>query len=200
VGQEGHFPTRGPGCPALAERLQVYDVPLRGSRQGCVAVSSEEAGEQSGLGRCGARKTPLGALMLGTSPPAGDRSGSGVGGIVLVAPGVGLHVLRRHEPHLVAELSQLARPIMRAGRGLQSKKGARLLTAEQGTRLESRIYRVVAGSFGSGACTRQQGRAGFRAWRPSRAKRTIASLPVRRQRGCYLINCPTRSIIAFGVA
>src|SRR5450631_4770796 len=49
----------------------------------------------------------------------------GIGGIVLVALEVGLHVLRRHQTHLVAELSQLARPIMRSGAGLHTDKARR---------------------------------------------------------------------------
>ena len=35
-----------------------------------------------------------------------------VGGIVLVALDVGLHVLRRHQPHLVAKLREFTCPIV----------------------------------------------------------------------------------------
>ena len=37
----------------------------------------------------------------------------GIGRIVLVALDVRLHVLRRHQPHLMAQRAELARPVMR---------------------------------------------------------------------------------------
>jgi hypothetical protein len=37
----------------------------------------------------------------------------GIGGIVLIALDVRLHVLRRHQPHLMAQRAELARPVMR---------------------------------------------------------------------------------------
>ena len=46
-------------------------------------------------------------------------------GIVLVALEVGLHILRRRQPHLVAELRQLARPIMRGGTRLHPDQARR---------------------------------------------------------------------------
>ena len=46
----------------------------------------------------------------------------GVGGIILVALDVGLHILRRHQPDLMPELRQLARPIMRRGASLHADK------------------------------------------------------------------------------
>ena len=49
----------------------------------------------------------------------------GVGGIVLVALDVGLHIPRRHQTHLVAELRQLARPIVRRGTGLHADQARR---------------------------------------------------------------------------
>jgi hypothetical protein len=36
-----------------------------------------------------------------------------IGGIVLVALDVRIHVLRRHQPHLMAQRAQLARPVVR---------------------------------------------------------------------------------------
>ena len=48
-----------------------------------------------------------------------------IGGIVLVALKVSLHILRRHQPHLVAELRQLARPIMRGGTRLHPDQARR---------------------------------------------------------------------------
>ena len=49
----------------------------------------------------------------------------GVGGIVLVALDVGLHILRRHQPNLVAKLRQLTRPIVGRGTGLHADKARR---------------------------------------------------------------------------
>src|SRR5258706_4424975 len=49
----------------------------------------------------------------------------GVSGIVLVALDVGLHILRRHQAHLVAELRQLARPVMRRSTGLHADQARR---------------------------------------------------------------------------
>ena len=49
----------------------------------------------------------------------------GVSGIVLVALDVGLHILRRHQPHLVAELRQLPRPIMSRCAGFHANQARR---------------------------------------------------------------------------
>src|ERR1035437_6583685 len=49
----------------------------------------------------------------------------GVGGIVLVALDVGLHILRRHQTNLVAELRQFTRPIMCRGAGFHADKAWR---------------------------------------------------------------------------
>src|SRR5450759_2269532 len=49
----------------------------------------------------------------------------GVGGIVLVALDVGLHILRRHQTNLVAELRQFTRPIMCRGAGFHADKTRR---------------------------------------------------------------------------
>ena len=49
----------------------------------------------------------------------------GVGGIVLVALDVGLHILRRHQTNLMPELRQLARPIMRRGASLHADQARR---------------------------------------------------------------------------
>ena len=49
----------------------------------------------------------------------------GVGGIVLVALDVGLHVFCWHQPHPVAELRELARPIMSRGAGLHADEARR---------------------------------------------------------------------------
>jgi hypothetical protein len=48
-----------------------------------------------------------------------------VGGIVLVALDVGLHVLRRHQPDPMSELRQLTRPIMSRGAGFHADKARR---------------------------------------------------------------------------
>ena len=39
----------------------------------------------------------------------------GVGGVVLLPPDIGLHIRRRHQPHLVPQRRQLARPVVRRG-------------------------------------------------------------------------------------
>ena len=49
----------------------------------------------------------------------------GVGGIVLVALDVGLHILRRHQPNLMPELRQFTRPIMCRGAGFHADKARR---------------------------------------------------------------------------
>jgi len=49
----------------------------------------------------------------------------GVGGIVLVTLDVGLHVFCWHQPHPVAELRELARPIMSRGAGLHADEARR---------------------------------------------------------------------------
>src|SRR4051812_31315305 len=48
-----------------------------------------------------------------------------IGGIVLVALDVRLHVLRRHQPHLVTEFHEFARPIMGRGARLHTDKAPR---------------------------------------------------------------------------
>ena len=53
--------------------------------------------------------------MLTSTPRRG-------GGIVLVALNVGLHVLRRHQPHLMTKLREFTRPIMGRGTGLRADK------------------------------------------------------------------------------
>ena len=73
------------------------------------------------------------ALLLGRfdlhethgRPPHRLADRLGVGGIVLVALDVGLHVLRRHQPHLVAKLREFTRPIMGRGAGLHADKARR---------------------------------------------------------------------------
>jgi hypothetical protein len=45
-----------------------------------------------------------------------------ISGIVLVALDVGLHILRRHQAHLMPKLRQLARPIMRRGASFHADK------------------------------------------------------------------------------
>jgi len=55
----------------------------------------------------------------------------GGGGVVLVGLAVGLHVLRRHRPHLVAQPGQLARPKMRAAAGLHADQAARQVGEER---------------------------------------------------------------------
>src|SRR5450756_2646290 len=61
----------------------------------------------------------------------------GVGGIVLVALDVSLHVLRRHQTNLVPELRQLTRPIVRRGAGFLS-----LIHISEPTRLGMISYAV----------------------------------------------------------
>ncbi len=53
-------------------------------------------------------------------PPHRLADRLGIGGIVLVALDVGLHVLRRHQPHLMAKLREFTRPIVRRGAGLHA--------------------------------------------------------------------------------
>jgi len=48
-----------------------------------------------------------------------------VGGIVLIALDVGLHILRWHQAHLMAQLRQLARPMVRRGTGLHADQAWR---------------------------------------------------------------------------
>ena len=59
---------------------------------------------------------------------AADRLG--VGGIVLVALDVGLHVFRRHQPHLVAKLPEFTCPIVGRRAGFHAHK-ARLQRLEE---------------------------------------------------------------------
>ena len=55
-------------------------------------------------------------------PTHGLADRLGVGSIVLVALDVGLHVLRRHQPHLMAELREFTRPIMCRRAGFHADK------------------------------------------------------------------------------
>jgi hypothetical protein len=48
-----------------------------------------------------------------------------IGGIVLVALDVRLHILRRHQPHLMPKRAQLARPVMRRRTRFQPNQTAR---------------------------------------------------------------------------
>ena len=52
-----------------------------------------------------------------------DRGG--IGGIVLAAPHVRLHVGWRHQPDRMAELDEFARPVMRRGAGLHADQARR---------------------------------------------------------------------------
>ena len=58
-------------------------------------------------------------------PPHRLADRLGVGGIVLVALDIGLHVFRRHQSHLVAKLRQFTRPIMGRRAGLHADKARR---------------------------------------------------------------------------
>jgi hypothetical protein len=60
--------------------------------------------------------------------------GRGVGGVVLAAPEVGLDVLRRHQPDLVPELPELARPEV-GGRASLHADEAGLQPGEEGVHL-----------------------------------------------------------------
>jgi hypothetical protein len=54
----------------------------------------------------------------------------GIRGIVLVGLHIRLHVLRRHEPHLVAELGQFAGPVVRPAARLHTDETARQVGEE----------------------------------------------------------------------
>src|SRR5262249_16248940 len=54
-----------------------------------------------------------------------------IGGVVLVALDVCLHVLRRHQSHLVAKRAQLARPVVRRRARLQANQTGRQSTEER---------------------------------------------------------------------
>ena len=58
-------------------------------------------------------------------PPYRLADRLGVGGIILIALDVGLHVLRRHQPHLVAKLREFTCPIVRCRAGLHAHKATR---------------------------------------------------------------------------
>src|SRR3954462_3949810 len=60
-----------------------------------------------------------------------------IGGIVLLPLHEWLHVSGRNEPHLMAELHQLAAPVMRASTGLH-RHGARWLRSEELNQLLTR--------------------------------------------------------------
>src|SRR6202008_4043349 len=68
-----------------------------------------------------------------------------IGGIVLVALDVRLHVLRRHQSHLVAKRAQLPPPVVRRRARLQANRqsGSRLKNARTCTR-RSCLRRTVA--------------------------------------------------------
>src|SRR4030095_4086498 len=55
----------------------------------------------------------------------------GIGGIVLVALDVRLHVLRRHQSHLVAKRAQLPPPVVRRRARLQANQTGRQSTEER---------------------------------------------------------------------
>src|SRR5207249_5869412 len=55
----------------------------------------------------------------------------GIGGVVLVALDVRLHVLRRHQSHLVAKRAQLPRPVVRRRARLQANQTGRQSTEER---------------------------------------------------------------------
>jgi hypothetical protein len=57
--------------------------------------------------------------------PNGFANRFGVGGIVLVAPDVRLHLLRRHQPQLVPNRAQLARPVVRGRARLHANQTRR---------------------------------------------------------------------------
>ena len=50
-----------------------------------------------------------------------------IGSVVLAALDVGLHIARRHQPHIVAELPELARPLVRRGARLHANQARRQL-------------------------------------------------------------------------
>jgi hypothetical protein len=64
---------------------------------------------------------------------AGDRLADrlGIGGVVLVGLDMRLHVLRRHEPDRVAQLAQLAGPMVGAGAGLHPDQARRQVGEER---------------------------------------------------------------------
>src|SRR5436309_1597704 len=55
----------------------------------------------------------------------------GIGGVVLVAFDVRLHILRRHQPHLMPKRAQLARPVMPRGTGFQPDQAGRNAAEER---------------------------------------------------------------------
>src|SRR5262245_27707878 len=65
----------------------------------------------------------------------------GIGGIVLVAIDVRLHVLRRHQSYLVAKRAQLPRPVVRRRARLQANQTGRQSTEE---RLNLRTPKLLA--------------------------------------------------------
>src|SRR5262245_42584300 len=65
----------------------------------------------------------------------------GIGGIVLVALDVRLHVLRRHQSYLVAKRAQLPRPVVRRRARLQANQTGRQSTEE---RLNLRTPKLLA--------------------------------------------------------
>src|SRR5262245_20141356 len=71
----------------------------------------------------------------GASDRFADRLG--VGSIILVTLDIGLHILRRHQTHLMAELGEFARPIVRCGAGFHADQAWR-------QRLEERLHLAAA--------------------------------------------------------
>jgi hypothetical protein len=67
-------------------------------------------------------------LLLGRFDPYKTHGGAtdrltdrlGVSGIILVTPDMSLHILRRHQTHLMAKLGQFVCPIMRCGAGFHA--------------------------------------------------------------------------------
>ena len=58
-------------------------------------------------------------------PPYRLADRLGVGGVVLVALDVGFHVLRRHQPHLVAKLREFTCPTVGCRAGFYADKATR---------------------------------------------------------------------------
>jgi hypothetical protein len=79
-----------------------------------------------------------GLLLLrfdGDKPHARSRdslaNGGGIIGVILIAFHVGFDVVRRHQSHVVAQLGQLACPVMRCGTGLDPDPASGKLLKER---------------------------------------------------------------------